>query len=217
MVRIHAGQPHFLQDLYLMNDWRIQARASHCQECGRGFTDGQPYHSMLWAKPGHYRRQDVCPQCWTQHYRQQARTRPDLVSYWRGLYEAPPSSSEPMPHDAVEELLRQLCQRQDARYWPAVYILAVMMERRRLLRVKEQFWRQGQRVFVYEHVRTGEAFTVPDPALKLSELGTVQRLVAHLLENGLPAQDGKRDSQTESRPVETTGLQPAETGASAHG
>lgn len=170
-----------------MNDWRIQARAADCQACGRKFADGQPYHTLLWLEPEGYRRQDVCSDCWEREYRQTARSRPEVVSYWRGVYEAPPPPTEPIRRDAAEALLRQLCERADARYRPALYIVAVMMERKRLLRVKEQFWQEGQRIFVYEHTRTGEVFTVPDPALKLSELEPVQRLVSHLLEHGLPS------------------------------
>ena len=187
MVRIHAGQPAFF--LFLgrsMNDWQIQSRASECQGCGRKFADQQPYHSLLWAEPGRYRRQDVCPECWEGRFRQQARSRPEVVSFWRGVYEAPPPPQEPIRRDAAEQLLRQLCERGDPQYGSAVYILAIMMERKRLLRVKEQFWRDGRRIFVYEHTRTGDVFTVPDPALKLSELAAVQQQVSELLEHGLP-------------------------------
>lgn len=189
MVRIHAGQPDFfLSQGHFMNDWQIQTRASECQGCGRRFSDRQPYHTLLWADAdaGRYRRQDVCPECWETRYRQEARTRPEVVSFWRGVYEAPPPPREPIQRDAAESLLRQLCERGDPRYRSAVYILAVMMERKRLLRVKEQFWRDGCRIFVYEHTRTGDVFTVQDPALKLSELDEVQREVARLLEQGLP-------------------------------
>ena len=40
-------------------------------------------------------------------------------------------------------------------------------------------------MFVYEHVKTGDVLTIPDPNLQLSQLEEVQRAVAHLLEHGL--------------------------------
>jgi len=39
-----------------------------------------------------------------------------------------------------------------------------MLERKRLLKVKEQIAREGQRVFIYEQPATGDVFTIVDPA-----------------------------------------------------
>jgi len=40
---------------------------------------------------------------------------------------------------------------------PPAYILAVMLEaQKRILKVKEQLIREGQRVFVYEQPKTGD-------------------------------------------------------------
>lgn len=73
----------------------------------------------------------------------------------------------------------------EPKYAAASYILAVMLERKRLLKIKEQFKREGQRIFVYEQPKTGDIFTIPDPDLQLNQLEEVQRVVADLLEHGL--------------------------------
>ena len=73
----------------------------------------------------------------------------------------------------------------ELRYAPAAYILAVMLERKRLLKVKQQITRDGQRVFIYEHPKTGDVFTIADPGLHLDQLQEVQQDVARLLEHGL--------------------------------
>ncbi len=62
-----------------------------------------------------------------------------------------------------------------------------MLERKRLLKVKEQIVREGQRVFVYEQPSTGDVFTIKDPNLQLNQLEAVQHDVANLLEHGLNA------------------------------
>ena len=87
--------------------------------------------------------------------------------------------------ETAESLLRKLIELNDPRYIPAGYILAVMLERKRLLKVKEQLVRDGQRVFIYEQPATGDVFTIIDPALQLNQLEQVQRDVAALLEHGL--------------------------------
>jgi hypothetical protein len=60
-----------------------------------------------------------------------------------------------------------------------------MLERKRVLKVKEEVVRDGKRVFIYEQPKTGDVFTITDPALRLDQLEEVQRDVAALLEHGL--------------------------------
>jgi hypothetical protein len=60
-----------------------------------------------------------------------------------------------------------------------------MLERKRILKVKEQIVRDGKRVFIYEQPKTGDIFTIADPNLRLDQLEEVQRDVAMLLEQGL--------------------------------
>ena len=81
--------------------------------------------------------------------------------------------------------MRKLIELNDPRYIPAGYILAVMLERKRILKVKEQVVQDGKRTFIYEQPKTGDVFTITDPALQLNQLEEVQRDVAALLERGL--------------------------------
>jgi hypothetical protein len=63
-----------------------------------------------------------------------------------------------------------------------------MLERKRVLKIREQIRQEGRRIFVYELPRSGEIFTIRDPDLKLDQLEQVQRDVARLLEVGLPVE-----------------------------
>src|SRR5262249_1731906 len=100
-------------------------------------------------------------------------------------YQAPTPQSEPIQKETAESLLRKIIELNDRQYIPAAYILAVMLERKRVLKVKEQVLRDEGRVFIYEHPKTGEVFTIVDPNLQLNQLETVQHDVAALLEHGL--------------------------------
>jgi len=120
------------------------------------------------------------------------------MSYWQGVYEAPPPPSEPIQKETAESLLRKIIELNDPHYIPAGYILAVMLERKRLLKVKEQLVRDGQRVFIYEQPKTGDLFTIADPNLQLNQLDAVQRDVAELLEHGFNPPAG-------AAPAESTG------------
>lgn len=167
-----------------MNEWNIQSRAHACESCARSFADRQPYHTVLFDRKSEFLRQDVCAECWQTKF-QAARSQAGFVSCWQGTYEAPPPASEPVNRETAETLLRKLIEQDDRRHEPASYILAVMLERKRIFKVKEQIVREGKRTFIYEHSRTGDVFTITDPNLRLDQLEAVQRDVAALLEHGV--------------------------------
>lgn len=185
-----------------MIEWNIQARAHACQACGRPFEDRRPYHTLLFDEKRDYRRFDVCEPCWTGQYSQGATERKGFISHWQGVYEAPPPAPpEPIRRETAETLLRRLVEQNDPSYAAARFILAVMLERKRLLKVKAQFTEAGRRVFVYEHSKTGEVFNIPDPDLKLNELEAVQRQVAALLQGGADADEPAGDPAPPAAPA----------------
>jgi hypothetical protein len=168
-----------------MNEWNIQSRAHACETCGHPFVDRQTYHTLLFDERAGLRRMDVCKTCWGNENTTSLRDHKGFLSYWHGVYEAPTPRVDPIQKDTAESLLRKLIAQNDPQHAPAAYILAVMLERKRLLKIKEQLTVDGRRVFVYEQPKTGDLFTIADPDLKLDQLAQVQHDVAHLLEHGL--------------------------------
>jgi hypothetical protein len=168
-----------------MNEWNIQARAHACAACNQPFADRQLCHTLLFDEKQELRRLDVCAACWQSQFSANVRGRAGFLSCWQGIYEAPAPSADPIRRETAESLLRKLVEQNDARYAPAMFILAVMLERKRVFKVKEQVVRDGKRVFIYEQPKTGDVFTIADPNLRLDQLEQVQRDVAALLENGL--------------------------------
>src|SRR5882724_11490214 len=195
-----------------MSDWNIQSRAHACEACGKPFADQETYHTLLFDEKADFRRSDICQVCWQKQYSEGARDRKGFISYWHGVYQAPPPPNEPIQKENAESLLRKLIELNDPHYIPAAYILAVMLERKRLLKIKEQLFRDGQRVFIYEQPLTGDLFTIIDPALQLNQLHAVQRDVADLLEHGLnPPVPQTRAAATEAAPDPQTEPSPAPT------
>jgi hypothetical protein len=192
-----------------MNDWNIQSRAHACETCEQAFTDQQPYHTVLVDVKHEFLRRDVCAACWERQFAE-AQSRTGFVSHWQGVYLAPPPPTEVIQKDTAESLLRKLIELNDPRYVPAGYILAVMLERKRLLKVKEQVVTEGRRTFIYEMPKTGEIFTITDPDLHLDQLEAVQRDVANLLEHGLnPPAATPADSATPAASGDETDAAPA--------
>ena len=170
-----------------MIDWKIQSRARACQACARPFVEKQLYYTLLLDKRNILERSDVCAACWEAQYAEGAHDRKGFLSFWHGVYNAPtPPPAEAIRKESAETLLRKLVQSGDPVHGPACFILAVMLERKRILRVKAQTTLDGRRQIVYEHPKDGDLFQITDPNLQLQQLEAVQRQVADLLEHGLP-------------------------------
>ena len=200
-----------------MNDWNIQSRSHECNVSNRKFEDKERYRTLLKRRKGGFERLDVCEEIWEKHFKDKAGQSEDYVSQWQGVYRAPEAKQEdPIKKDNAESLLKKLVERNEPEHIGACFILAVMLERKRILKVMdEQKLEDGKRVISYEHVKTGDAFSILDPNLKLHELEEVQKDVADLLEHGLPdpsiqTEEGEQDTREEVVAIEgeVTGDEP---------
>jgi hypothetical protein len=92
-----------------------------------------------------------------------------------------PKPTEVVAKESAEQLFRRLMA-SDSPPANACYVLAAMLERKRVLKqVKFESRNGGRRVLIYEQGSTGDVFIVPDPQLRLHELENVQNEVAELL------------------------------------
>jgi hypothetical protein len=164
---------------------------------------------LLSEERAELRRADICSGCWQQQFSEGARERKGFISYWQGVYQAPPPPTDAIQRETAETLLRKLVEQNDPRHVPAGYILAVMLERKRVLKVKEQILREGKRTFIYEQPKTGDVFTITDPDLRLDELEEVQRDVAALLEHGLNPPPPAATPTTDPNAIAPTNDSPA--------
>lgn len=161
-----------------IEEWdHIQPRSEVCNGCQKVFADKEDYHTLLSLTPEGYRRQDLCADCWSK-----GADRSTLVSYWQGTFQMPePPKPETLKKEDAESLLRKYIDSKDPGHANVRYILALMLERKRTFKQRDITEQDGQKILVYEHMRTGETFLVPDPRLRLSQLESVQTEVAALL------------------------------------
>ena len=143
---------------------------------------------MLFRERSEFRREDISEAAWLD--------REDSIqpfSLWRSTYQAPPPRApEPMPRESVEELLSRLIHEDRPEHKNARYVLALMLERKKVLKQVDARETTEERFLIYEHARTGEVFIIPDPRLKLAELDKVQQEVYALLTgNGQKARPEK--------------------------
>jgi hypothetical protein len=161
----------------LTQEWNIQSRALCCAVSGRPFEKGERVFSALYWRDGQYARVDLNAESW------KARNENiEPLSAWQTEFVPPePPPPEALKKDDAESLLRRFIAENSSATRNARYILALMLERKKVLRQIERQRADGVSVLVYEHGPSGEVWLIDDPGLKLGELKSVQDEVAHLL------------------------------------
>lgn len=184
--------------------WHVRSRGRECAATQRSFVDGETIVTALFPDPesSGYLRRDFCVDGWAVH--QESGEKP--FSFWRSTY-SPPGGAE---HEnaaeklSAEEILRRLVDEDEDHTENTRYILAVMLERQKLLRETDS-QRIGNGILrVYEHRKTGEVYIVKDPDIPLSEVEAVQNEVFALLENNgrPPEKQPEAEAPQEEKPAE---------------
>jgi hypothetical protein len=160
----------------LSNEWAIKQRADSCAVTQRPFVPGEYFYTLLYHGADGYRREDLSEDAWQNR---NENIRP--FSFWKSRFEPlPPKPPETLPKENAEQLFRRLMA-SNSPPANACYVLAAMLERKRILKqVKTEETQEG-RVLIYEQGSTGDVFIVADPQLHLDELENVQNEVAELL------------------------------------
>jgi hypothetical protein len=160
----------------LASEWAIKHRSDVCAGTQRPFASGESFYTLLFRDADGFRREDLSEEAW--------RSRNENIlpfSFWKSRYQpAPPAPPETLAQETAEQLFRRLLSSNNAPP-SACYVLAVMLERKRVLKqIKIDNTEKG-RVLIYEHRANADVFIVPDPQLRLDELQNVQTEVANLL------------------------------------
>ena len=155
-------------------DWEIHKRSAACTLTQRPFDEGELFQTALYREDSGFRREDVCEEAWST-----LPEKPQPFSVWRSKYEPPPPPPpEPLAKQDAESLLRRLITENTEGSKNARYILALMLERKRLLRPIPS---EDSDILVYEYSGTGETFLIPNPHLTMEQIPEVQREVSSLL------------------------------------
>jgi hypothetical protein len=161
----------------LANDWPIKHRADTCARTQRAFAAGEAFYTLLFREGTGFRREDLSEQAWAERNQN---IQP--FSFWKTRYEpTPPEPPEPLAKETAEDILRRLLTEDNPSNANACYVLAIMLERKRVLKQIKTEETNEKPVLVYEHGRTGDVFIVPKVQLHLDEIDQVQTEVAALL------------------------------------
>jgi hypothetical protein len=183
----------------MIQNWSIRSRATHCAHSGRAFAEGEVFHTAIYFDPetSGYLRRDVGMDVWREEI---AERKP--IAYWRTAYTPVVVEAKPevTSKESAMALLQRFIEEDNPITENARYILALMLERKRILSPTATKEIDGAKMLFYENKKTGEVFLVRDPELRLDELAQVQDEVAMLLGFGGPAADAAKVAGMEFTP-----------------
>lgn len=176
--------------------WHIKSRAHHCVVTGKNFADGEVIMAAIVPDPesSGWLRKDYSLEGWEQRNAVEG----EEFSQWKTVYKAP------VAHERVEvtkespiDLLRRMVDEDEEHTETVRFILAVMLERQKILVEKDTQTVPSGILRVYEHRKEGDVFLIRDPNVALDEVEAMQQEVIDLLEN----QGRKPEVETEAEPV----------------
>lgn len=162
----------------MAQDWDIKSRSDQCSHCGQPMADRQTYVSALSRGEEGFVRGDYHEACWSELEHTLA-----PFSVWRNVFRLPPPpAEEALKKETAESLLRRLIEQEEPENGNVIYILAVMLERKKILVERNvEHLEDGDMIRVYEHRKTKETFLITEPRLHLDQLETVQQQVVDML------------------------------------
>ncbi|MDA7649263.1 hypothetical protein N8580_02895, partial [Akkermansiaceae bacterium] len=109
--------------------------------------------------------------------------------------------------DDPETLLRRLVEEEEEHTEKARYILAVMLERKKILRETDTQKLPSGILRVYEHRKTGDVFIIKDPEIALADVEMVQEEIRDLLD---PQPEPEPEEEEEKAAGEAEATEPEE-------
>ncbi|MFT4639562.1 MAG: hypothetical protein ACI8T1_002887 [Verrucomicrobiales bacterium] len=165
----------------LERQWKLASRKHACSHTEEPFQEGQPFYTAIFLdeENGEFRREDYSEPAWDELHEDF-----QPFSFWRSLYEPP--SADLKKKDAVdkedaEEALKRMISENDPATEKTRYLLALMLERKKILQQIDSQEKDGVRLIIYKRRKTEEIFIVPDPGLELDEVPRIQAEVLAMM------------------------------------
>lgn len=154
--------------------WEVRPRAHQSFASQTPFQEGEVICSRLLRHPDGIAREDYRFEEWTDALAAAA------LFHWKTKYRKPaPKKAPPFREENAEELLQDLLERKEPSTVNTLYILALMLERKRILIERGTLQdADGHLIRLYEKKDGGESYLIQDPQLTLDQIADVQQEVA---------------------------------------
>ena len=158
-----------------MTEYQIQGSTRRCARTGRGLEPGERFHSVLVDEGGAFSRLDYSLEGWQG-------PPPGAFSHWQGrLPKGDKPRRPPIDDDLLVDCLSRLENDKEPARVSFRFVLALLLLRRKRLRLDDSRNEDGQEVLLLRDMKGGAKHRVIDPRLGDGELEAVQDEVFRVL------------------------------------
>lgn len=160
-----------------MTEYEIQPLSLRCAQSGRELKPGEFYYSVLSESPEGFSRNDYSAEAWTG-------PRDGAIGFWRS--KVPESTGKKhaqlVDDSVILEFFNRLSGEQEAYKINFRYILALLLVRKKVLKLVGVARDSDREVLVLRLPATGEQHRVVNPELTEEQLNAVQTEVERVLQ-----------------------------------
>ncbi len=160
----------------LTDAWKIPTAARRCAACQRELQTGEAVTTVFRWQPEGPERRDLCAACG------QAGENLGDAFFWRHRLAAPDQRRPVVDYALLRELFTRMLQRGDEIYRRLSYLVALVLIRKRYLRLHGFEVRGGREVMVVSRGAGEPNFDVPAPFLTAEDMVAVREHLTRLLQ-----------------------------------
>jgi hypothetical protein len=155
-------------------DYELQRSARHCTASGREFAPGEEFYSVLLVEGAELRRYDYALDAWPG-------PPAGAIGWWKSQVPAANARRSPQaPNDVLLQFFDELAQQPDKQ--DMRYVLALLLVRRRVMRLEEEQHASGGEVLLLHCPRRDANYEVPVSVPDPQRIDEIQQQLAQLLE-----------------------------------
>lgn len=168
----------------MTTDWSMPGRGETCAACQRAFEIGETFRAFLYETDGGYERRDYCLDC------QPAEEPAALGSWSTRRPELAVKKVQPFDREAIYGFFERLEDAREPNQLQFRFVLALLLWRKKVLRLERTVKEGGREVWEFLTARTGAGHRVQRPDLDEEQL----EQLSVQLEQLLAAQPGELDT-----------------------
>lgn len=151
-----------------MTDFEIASPARVCSATGRTLAPGDAVISVLVEQDGKFVRSDFAANAWSE-------PPAEAIAWWKSHIPASTRPRKPtVNEDVLLDLFRHLAETAEPQKIAFRYVVALLLLRRKRLKVEDLAREPGRDVLVLRDTRSGERHECVDPRLDEAAIAAVQ-------------------------------------------
>ena len=158
-----------------MSEWDVKRGEQKCAKCSHGFAEQEEYFSALYDEERQFIRRDFCGDCWG------GQEKDAMFSFWKTRVPAKEQERKLVDDEIIMNFFMRLEGEADATKRNFRYVLALLLMRKRILKLEDIRYDDDGEALVLKHRGEDKEYVVHNPQLSEEEIQQVTDEVGKIL------------------------------------